>query len=216
MIKTVFSKQFILFGICFLFADSIAVTSRSAAQPVPIDLPSLQNTTYLVPNYGQVILTNGKFQSTGEKIIAVQLSQDALIGNFDKDQYADGIAVLKVTSPNQRPKYYLALVVNHDGTPINTDTVFLGEGVIVDKVATQNGTITANMRKYFPGDPPCCPSGLVTQQYSINPIDARLVITNDNLTQPSGVDVQNVPAPPIGIGGNIPYQPPTGEIRVRF
>jgi hypothetical protein len=203
----------------FLFLHSMAIVPRSIAQGIPITLDNLQNTTYNIPNYGQVTVSNGQFQGSAGKMTSVTVSDDALLGNFDRDPSPDGVAVLKVTfdpSTGLRSKYYLALVTNSNGTPSNVNTVFLGEGVNIDRVSTQNGTVTVTMPRYNPGDPSCCPSGIIIKQYAIDPGTPRLILTRTEEQQPNGVTVRDVPAPTLGLDSNLPYQPPVDEIQVSF
>ncbi|MEG3439098.1 hypothetical protein V0288_18375 [Pannus brasiliensis CCIBt3594] len=210
-------KSIISIALGFWFGQSIALVPRSNAQSA-ITLNTLQSATYNIPNYGKVTLNNGNFQGNTGKITAVTLSQDALIGNFTGDNYEDGVAVLRVTfdpSTGLRSKYYLALVADSNGTPSNVDTVFLGEGVNIDRVATQNGTVTVTMGVYYPGDPPCCPQGISTRQYTVNPAESRLVLTSVQDRLENTVTERNFPVPRI-LNDNLPYQPPADEIQVNF
>jgi hypothetical protein len=63
--------------------------------------------------------------------------------------------------------YYLAAVVDQNGTPVNVDTVLLGDRVNIQSVAIKSGLITVNMVSSGPNDPMCCPSLEVTLTYKL-------------------------------------------------
>lgn len=211
-------KRFIVLLSSGVLLHSIAIMPRSIAQSAPVTLDNLQNATYSLPNYGKVTLTNGNFQSDSGRITAVTASEDALLGNFDNEASIDGVVVLKVDfdpATGLRSKYYLALVTNNNGTPNNVNTVFLGEGIRVDRLTTKDGTVTVTMAKYYPGDPPCCPGGITTARYTIDPVQAKLVLANIEDRYLNEVNVRQFPVPAV-LDDNLPYQPPADEIQVNF
>jgi hypothetical protein len=214
MIYSAFIKRiFFSIGGLMLTAPLTAIAQNAA-----VTIDNIQNATYLIPNYGKVTLNNGNFQGNAGKMIGVVASDDALLGNFNKDNTTDGVAVLKVTfdpSTALRPKYYLALVTNNNGSIQNLNTVFLGEGVKPDRVTTENGTVTVTMGKYYPGDAPCCPMGTSTAVYTIDPVQSRLLLTSIQDRLDTEVTERGFPVPAI-LNDNLPYQPPADEIQVRF
>jgi hypothetical protein len=217
-LKIALFGQLLTLGIGSLWLASGTLPRGSLAQGAPITPDSLQNLTYNIPNYGRVTLNNGNFQGNAGRMSAVVLSKDALIGNFNTNSNPDGVVVLKVTfdpSTGMRPKYYLALVTNDNGTPNNVNTVFIGEGIAVDRVVTQDGTVTVTMGKFYPGDAPCCPMGITTARYTIDPTRSRLILTSIQDQYQDTVSERDFPVPPV-LDDNLPFQPPADEIQVNF
>jgi hypothetical protein len=140
-----------------------------------------------------------------------------LMGDYNNDQRTDGIVVLRVITRNQQQLHYLALVIDNNGTATNTDTVLLADRVIVDNLSAKDGMITVNMRRFLPRDPSCCPSGVITQQFAINPSINQLTLLSTNESQPTTPNVQVIPGSPLRINNNnLPFQPPAGAIQIRF
>jgi hypothetical protein len=213
MIKLAILPQSLLLGISLLLNNSLPLLAQSS----PLTAENLRNTVYNIPSRGSVIVNEGTFQSNEGQILGVQVSREALMGDYNNDQRTDGIAVLRVITRDQQQLNYLALVIDNNGTATNTDTVLLGDRVIVDNLSNKDGIVTVNMRRFLPRDPSCCPSGIVTQQFSINPSINQLTLLSTNESQPTTPNVQVVPASPLRINNNnLPFQPPAGAIQIRF
>lgn len=213
MIKLAILPQSLLLGISLLLNNSLPLLAQSS----PLTVDNLRNTVYNLPNRGSVIVSEGTFQSNEGQILGVQVSREALMGDYNNDQRTDGIAVLRVITRDQQQLNYLALVIDNNGTATNTDTVLLGDRVIVDNLSNKDGIVTVNMRRFLPRDPSCCPSGIITQQFSINPSINQLTLLSTNESQPTTPNVQVVPASPLRINNNnLPFQPPAGAIQIRF
>jgi hypothetical protein len=213
MIKLAILPQSLLLGISLLLNNSLPLLAQSS----PLTVDSLRNTVYNIPDRGSVIVSDGIFQSNEGSILGVQVSREALMGDYNNDQRTDGIAVLRVITRDQQQLHYLALVIDNNGTATNTDTVLLADRVIVDNLGTKDGIVTVNMRRFLPRDPSCCPSGVITQQFSINPSINQLTLLSTNETQPTTPNVQVVPTSPLRINNsNLPFQPPAGAIQIRF
>jgi hypothetical protein len=213
MIKLAILPQSILLGISLLLNNSLPLL----AQSTPLSVDNLRNTVYNIPNRGSVIVSDGIFQSNEGQILGVQVSREALMGDYNNDQRTDGIAVLRVITRNQQQLHYLALVIDNNGTATNTDTVLLADRVIVDNLSAKDGMITVNMRRFLPRDPSCCPSGVITQQFAINPSINQLTLLSTNESQPTTPNVQVIPGSPLRINNNnLPFQPPAGAIQIRF
>ncbi|TRV10130.1 MAG: hypothetical protein EWV41_07720 [Microcystis wesenbergii Mw_MB_S_20031200_S109] len=213
MIKLAVLPQSILLGISLLFNNSLPLL----AQSTPLSVDNLRNTVYNIPNRGSVIVSDGIFQSNEGQILGVQVSREALMGDYNNDQRTDGIVVLRVITRDQQQLHYLALVIDNNGTATNTDTVLLADRVIVDNLSAKDGMITVNMRRFLPRDPSCCPSGVITQQLAVNPSINQLTLLSTNESQPTTPNVQVVPTSPLRINNsNLPFQPPAGAIQIRF
>jgi hypothetical protein len=213
MIKLAILPQSFLLGISLLLNNSLPLLAQSS----PLTADSLRNIVYNIPNRGSVIVSDGIFQSNEGQILGVQVSREALMGDYNNDQRTDGIAVLRVITRDQQQLHYLALVIDNNGTATNTDTVLLADRVVVDNLSAKDGLVTVNMRRFLPRDPSCCPSGVITQQFSINPSINQLTLLSTNESQPTTPNVQVVPSSPLRINNsNLPFQPPAGAIQIRF
>jgi hypothetical protein len=192
MIKLAVLPQSILLGISLLLNNSLPLL----AQSTPLSVDNLRNTVYNIPNRGSVIVSDGIFQSNEGQILGVQVSREALMGDYNND---------------------LALVIDNNGTATNTDTVLLADRVVVDNLSAKDGMITVNMRRFLPRDPSCCPSGVITQQFAINSSINQLTLLSTNESQPTTPNVQVIPGSPLRINNsNLPFQPPAGAIQIRF
>ncbi len=87
MIKLAILPQSILLGISLLLNNSLPLL----AQSTPLSVDNLRNTVYNIPNRGSVILSDGIFQSNEGPILGVQVSREALMGDYNNDQRTDGI-----------------------------------------------------------------------------------------------------------------------------
>jgi hypothetical protein len=213
MMKLAILPQSLSLGISLLLNNSLPLLAQSS----PLTVDNLRNIVYNIPSRGSVIVSDGVFQSNEGPILGVQVSREALMGDYNNDQRTDGIAVLRVITRDQQQLHYLALVIDNNGTATNTDTVLLADRVIVDNLSAKDGIVTVNMRRFLPRDPSCCPSGVITQQFSINSNINQLTLLSTNETQPTTPNVQVVPSSPLRINNsNLPFQPPAGAIQIRF
>ncbi|MFM7714796.1 MAG: hypothetical protein ACKO7A_19445, partial [Microcystis sp.] len=112
MIKLAVLPQSILLGISLLLNNSLPLL----AQSTPLSVDNLRNTVYNIPNRGSVIVSDGIFQSNEGQILGVQVSREALMGDYNNDQRTDGIVVLRVITREQQQLHYLALVIDNNGT----------------------------------------------------------------------------------------------------
>jgi hypothetical protein len=213
MIKLAILPQSLLLGISLLLNNSLPLFAQSS----PLTADNLRNIVYNIPKRGSVIVSDGIFQSNEGQILGMQVSREALMEDYNNDQRTDGIAVLRVITREQQQLHYLALVIDNNGTATNTDTVLLGDRIIVDNLSHKDGIITVNMRRFLPRDPSCCPSGIITQKFSINPSINQFTLLSTNESQPTTPNVQVVPSSPLRINNNnLPFQPPAGAIQIRF
>jgi len=98
MIKLAVLPQSILLGISLLLNNSLPLLAQSAT----LSVDNLRNTVYNIPNRGSVIVSDGIFQSNEGQILGVQVSREALMGDYNNDQRTDGIVVLRVITRDQR------------------------------------------------------------------------------------------------------------------
>lgn len=178
---------------------------------------SLKNATYQIPDLGQVTLTNGTYQASSGQSLSVTVSDVLGLGDLSGDGSQDAVAILVVNRGESAASIYLAAVVDREGNPNNADTILLGKGVKVKTVSIEGGQINVDLFKHKPTDPICCPTDEIIQSYRLNPSTDELIAVsfNEEETEPGKPQVEDVPAPNIG-GGDLPQQPPEGEIEFKF
>jgi basic membrane protein A len=153
------------------------------AAPAPAEPPaastggvteeSMANATYNVegPASGTATLVNGVYSEPAApgsaSEIVVTLSPLSILGDLNGDGVTDGAAILMVDMGGSGTFYHLAAVVDQNGTPVNVDTVLLGDRVNIQSVAIKSSLITINMVTSGPNDPMCCPSLEVTLTYKL-------------------------------------------------
>jgi hypothetical protein len=77
-------------------------------------------------------------------------------------------AVLLVSQSGEKPEAYeLAVVLNENGRLIQTGTIPLGEGVLVQGLAIASGQVIVNLLTPGPGDQACCPTRKVVRTYQV-------------------------------------------------
>ncbi len=179
---------------------------------------SLKNATYQIPDLGQVTLTNGTYQASSDQSLSVTLSDVSALGDLSGEGSQDAAAILVVNRGESAASIYLAAVVDREGNPDNADTILLGNGVKVKTVSIEGGLINVDLLKHKPTDPICCPTDEIIQSYRLNPNTNELIAVslNEEQTEPGKTEVEDVPAPNTGGGGNLPQQPPEGEIEIKF
>ncbi|MGH2412952.1 MAG: hypothetical protein ACRDEA_04505 [Microcystaceae cyanobacterium] len=177
----------------------------------------LKNATYEIPNQGTVKLTSGVYQSTSGANLSVTLSDKIAFGDVNGDGVNEATAILAVNTGGSNVFMYLAAVVAEDGNPKNIDTIYLGDRVKVETLAIEAEKITVKMLKHSPTDPACCPTQEIIQAYQLDANTEQLAPVDLAEEQnPDKPQVEDVPAPPVGVGDNVPYQPPEGEIEIKF
>lgn len=135
---------------------------KSAASKPPLTVQKLKNATYYILSEGPVTLKDGKYQDKQNRTFT--LGDVVAYGDLNKDGIKDAIAPLTITI-NDRTFTYLVGLINEAGTPKNTVTEFLGEGVTVTSLAANAGKIDVKMDK-------CCPNETISQGFSFNQIKA--------------------------------------------
>jgi hypothetical protein len=62
----------------------------------------------------------------------------------------------------------MAAVLNLNGSANNISTLYLGDRVIVESGAIQDGLITLSLRVQGPNDGACCPSQIAVQNFHLD------------------------------------------------
>jgi uncharacterized protein (DUF2141 family) len=149
-----------------------APTATPTATP-PLTLDALKNAEYQseFPASKKAKLTDGKYQEDivpgSATKLNIVLYPTAVFGDLNGDGVEDAAAVLVADPGGSGTFYYLAAVVNQNGTPKHVASVLLGDRVRLKSISIQSGEIAVNMVQQAPGDPMCCPTMEVTQKYKL-------------------------------------------------
>jgi hypothetical protein len=144
----------------------------SAKQPLTInELKSGEYRSEWSAN-GKIKLHEGIYQ---EKIapdsaaeLVIKLSDRIAFGDLNGDGAEDS-AVILISDPGGSGTFYdLAAVINFNGKPQHTASVFLGDRVKVEEVSIRSGKIVVKMVTHDRTDPMCCPSLKVEQEYALH------------------------------------------------
>ena len=73
--------------------------------------------------------------------------------------------------------FYLSIVVEGDGEPVNTATILLGDRVQINSLDVADGSIVVDMISHGPDDPLCCPTQHVVQTYELQGEELTLTST---------------------------------------
>ena len=121
---------------------------------------------------GQVLLDGGIFEDTARRV-AVFFQPEYAVGDLDQDEIPDAAVVLATNTGGSGTFHDLAVVLNRDGVPENTATVFLGDRVLVDRIRIAYGEIQLDLTMHGPADPMCCPSVEATRRFRL--VEGELV-----------------------------------------
>jgi len=163
-----------------------APTSLPAQEPISTLIPIqaawsddlLKNTSYTLPDIGEVRLKDGHFeQKYGEgatQVNQVDLQKEA-VGDLNYDGAPDAAVILAVNTGGTGVFIYLVVLTNQDGKPVQAVAQTLGDRVQVQTLAIQDEQIQMNSLGFGPDDPMCCPSQQVTQTYQFENGDLKLL-----------------------------------------
>ena len=136
---------------------------------LPLDI--LRNATYHSPDWGEFQLSNGIYYRTpptsqeSPETYTTHLLDTVLYGDINLDGFQDAVVFLSTQNGGTGHFVEMAAVLNLNGSPSNISTLYLGDRVVIESGAIQNGVITLNLRVQGPNDGLCCPSQLVTWNF---------------------------------------------------
>lgn len=145
---------------------------------VPLDV--LRNGIYRSPDWGEFQLTDGVFYRTPQApqdsagIYTTRIHEPVYYGDVNMDGFQDALVILNTQNGGTGHFIELALVLDQNGTAFNVSTVSLGDRVVVEGAAVDNGVIILNMKVQGPNDGMCCPSQLVIWSF---------ILTGDRLVK---------------------------------
>jgi hypothetical protein len=148
-----------------------------------LSLETLGNLTYKVdaaPD-GEATLVDGVYEldaTTGAaaKTIIERTGYGAF-GDLNGDDSEDAAIVLTTDSGGSGTFYELAAVVDQDGDYVNVATAPLGDRIVVNDLAIEEGVILVDMIAQGPDDPMCCPTQHVLRSYVLE--GDALTLTNE-------------------------------------
>ncbi len=94
--------------------------------------------------------------------------QTSAIGDLNGDGMPDAAVILIADTSGSGTFIYLAAMVSGGGRLENSDTIYLGDRVIVESMAIQDGMIHLQMITHGPQDAMCCPSLKTNQTYLLD------------------------------------------------
>ncbi len=181
-----------------------------------ISLQGLKNATYQIPDQGSVTLSNGQYQSG--KVTVTLLNKPIAIGDLNQDGTDDAAVILAVQTGGSGTFMYLAAITSSQGeqTLSNPDTYLLGDRVQVQNLSIKNGAVRVKMLKAKLSDPLCCPTDMVIEAYQLNNTTGTFAPMTLSEKDKQQILIEDVPAPVLGNGDNVPTQPPIDEIQIKF
>jgi hypothetical protein len=168
-------------GVALLLVAAIPITgcveTTAPASPTarsettaPLTVEALKNAVYSGIFEEPVKLTDGQYE--GPPFVEGGASRPTLtftdvytFGDLDGDGVEDAAVVLVASTGGSGDFYYLAAVLNRDGSPDNVATQLLGDRPRVDSAAINGAEITVDALTHGPDDPLCCPTQQTTLVY---------------------------------------------------
>ncbi len=148
-------------------------TAVSPQPPAALSVESLRNGVYTSPDWGEFQLADGIYYRplpTGQEspeAYTTRMLDTVLYGDFNADGVEDAVVFLATQSGGSGHFIEMAAVLNLDGSASNASTLSLGDRVVVEAGAIQDGVITLNMRVQGPNDGLCCPSQSVVWTFRL-------------------------------------------------
>jgi len=139
-----------------------------------LSLDILRNATYYSPDWGEFQLSNGIYYRTpptsqeSPETYTTHLLDTVLYGDINLDGFQDAVVFLSTQNGGTGHFVEMAAVLNLNGSPSNISTLYLGDRVVIESGAIQNGVITLNLLVQGPNDGLCCPSQLVTWNFHLD------------------------------------------------
>lgn len=173
-------------------ATLIPTTIPTLVQPTadPAAETELKNGTFSIKDFaslnggsGTFTLVDGMYASTDPtnpldpSNYTVQYQKSAT-GDLNGDGVPDAAVILMADTSGTGAFIYLAAMVSGKSGPENSDTIYLGDRVIVESMTIQDRKVQLQMITHGPQDGLCCPSLKTSQTYLLD--NGHLVIQVDN------------------------------------
>lgn len=135
-------------------------TLTPAASVPALTMDLLRNAEYALPvSQKTVKLLEGRYQAgSGTDYVDVVMITPVGFGDLDGDGTADAAVVLGENTGGSGTFESLVVVLNRDGSPLQADTVQIGDRVRVNSITIEDQKITLDEFVRGPQDGMCCPS----------------------------------------------------------
>lgn len=184
-------------------AKTPVVTNTPTTPATPTPVPSLtwdalRNIGYPNewPSDGIAELKDGEYReqylrdSATEMVI--NLAPDRLFGDLNGDGAEDAAVILIAAPGGSGTFYYLSALLNQQGRPRSVASRFLGDRVLIRRLAIDDRRIDVELDIAGPGDPMCCPTDHKRQVHALEGEELKL-IAEDDLPDPDVSARLNVP-----------------------
>jgi hypothetical protein len=143
-------------------------------------------------------LTDGKYTEViapgSASKIEIGLS-DRMAFGFDAEGTPFAAVILYTNSGGSGTFIDLGVVVQEDGTPVNTALTSLGDRVQVQSLGVDGGKVVVEMTTHGPDDPMCCPTQGVRKVYAVQG-ESFIEESSEGGTQVIAFDPTSIPINP--------------------
>jgi hypothetical protein len=139
-----------------------------------LSLDILRNSAYHSPDWGDFQLSDGIFYRTpttsqeSPDTYTTHLLDTILYGDINADGLEDAVVFLAPQNGGTGHFVEMAAVLNLNGSAENIATLYLGDRIIIESGAIQNGLITLSLIVQGANDPLCCPGQKETRNYHLD------------------------------------------------
>lgn len=143
------------------------------ARNLTLSLDILRDGVFRSRDWGEFQLSDGIYYRTSPtsqespESYTTRLLENVLYSDINADGFEDAIVFLATQNGGTGRFVELAAVLNLNGSASNISTLYLGDRVIVESGAVQDGLITLNIRVHGPNDGLCCPSQIETRNFHL-------------------------------------------------
>jgi hypothetical protein len=108
-----------------------------------------------------------KYGENSAAELTLYLTNIHAFGDLNKDGSKDAVAVLIVDPGGSGTFYYLAAILDQNGTPNNVALEFLGDRVKIKTVSIRSSIVFVDMITHGLDDGLCCPTQPVLRRYKL-------------------------------------------------
>lgn len=154
--------------------DEFTPVPTSVPDNIPLSETILRNTVYRSQDFGEFQMTEGIFYRTpptsseSPEIYTTRIQDPIYYGDINSDGLQDALVILNTQNGGSGHFIELAAVINVNGSANNVATTSLGDRVVVESAAVENGMIVLNIRVHGPDDALCCPSQLAIWSFRLS------------------------------------------------
>ena len=88
-------------------------------------------------------------------------------GDLNGDSLADAVVILAVNSGGSGTFFYLVVLLNNHGAPVQTASTWIGDRQAVKNLQIKDGQIVLDFLTQGPNDALCCPSQHHLRSYQL-------------------------------------------------